>query len=562
MVRPRSKPNADQRLDSTWVPRVRAQCVNGDHRALVAPALGIVEATRHLCRHTAGSLCVLLLAACVSGPVSRGGPVVSRDPTLREPPVSSSAVSPATAQRAQVRIDVAATHQVIEGFGATHIEGFDLKTGTDLMGAIRPRVIELVYGQIGISMGHIEVSPYENFDVERWSTANDDDDPGHFNWPAFNFVRSDRQMAGIVEPARAYGFDNFSIHGGTNVRWADPWLADLRRTNYRRYLDEVAENVVAPLVYWRDRFGVVPRWHHLFNEPTSGNSEMGGASVQEIVDVVKAVGARLAREGFASMRLAVASEENEEASLATARAVLADPVARRYVGAIGFHTYPYGSIYSEVRRILETSGAGRPDPERLRVRQALRELCQEHGVQLWMTEVSNGRAGPLDSMRGRAIHIHDEIRYAGVSSYWAMFQAWDTYTPRGACDEDCLVHFDRVRERASISGTGYAIGHFARWVKRGAWVVDAQSDDELVQVSAFRDDRAGRLVAVVVNNDRASRALALTVRGRGLAGEVTGEQSSAEGYWLTLNGAALAPDGGIAVVVPGRSVTSISVALR
>jgi O-glycosyl hydrolase len=189
-------------------------------------------------------------------------------------------------------------------------------------------------------------------------------------------------------------------------------------------------------------------------------------------------------------------------------------------------------------------------------------LARQHGLQVWMTEVSNGRANTLDSMRGRAIHIHDELRYAGVSSYWAMFQAWDTLAMRGTCDEDCLVNFNRARGTVTIGGTGHAIGHFARWVRRGAHVVSSEADDPLVLVSAFRDDKASRLIAVVINNDGAARAVALSVEGRQVAGDVRGEQSSAAGHWLAIDGAQLTADGRIALVVPGHSVTSVSVALR
>ncbi|MEO8523290.1 MAG: hypothetical protein ABI460_01090, partial [Caldimonas sp.] len=352
----------------------------------------------------------------------------------------------------------------------------------------------------------------------------------------------------------------FTLHGGTNTRWADPWLAALRRTDYQRYLTEMAENVVAPLVYWRDHFGIVTRWHHLFNEPTTGNGELQGGTSQDVVDIVKAVGARLRREGFATTRLVVASEESEEASLATARLVLADPQARTYVGAISFHTYPYGSIYSEVRHILETSGAGRPDTGRIKVRADLRDLARRYGMQVWMTEVSNGRAGPLDSMRGRAIHIHDELLYADASSYWGMFQAWDANAERGTCDEDCLVHFNRARGTVSITGMGYAIGHYARWIRRGALHIEARTDDPLVLVSAFLD--RGRVVAVIVNNRRDAVVAKLELSGVQVVGDIKAEQSSARGYWLPIESTSLGQDGSLSIVVPGASVTSVSAVLR
>ena len=505
------------------------------------------------------------LAGCANAPIpqlisqARGSD--STTPTA-SPPISPTH-TPSPVRKVLVRIDESITHQVIEGFGAATTEHFDLVTREDLMGPLRPRVIEAVYGQIGITMGHLDVGPYENFDPSSYTTANDDGDPFTINWRAFNFVRSEGQKNGIVDLARPFGFDNFTIHSGTNVRWSDPWMADIRKSNYRLYLDEMAENVVAPLIHWRDKFGIVTRWHHLFNEPTTGNAELAGRGVQEVVDIVKAVGARFRREGLGDLRMAVASEETEEASLATARAILADPEARRYVGAITYHTYPYGSIYSDVNRILATSGQGKPDAGRVKVRNEIRDLAKQYGLQVWMTEVSNGRAGPLDSMRGRAIHIHDEMRYANASSYWAMFQAWDTFSQRGTCDEDCLVYFNRVRGTVSISGTGYAIGHYARWIKRGAVRIDGETDDPLVLATAFRDDTRKEIIAVVVNNHREPVTTSFkAVGGITLSGAVRGEQSSAEGYWLPLTIAPLDEDQNFRTILPARSVTSFSVKFR
>jgi hypothetical protein len=288
----------------------------------------------------------------------------------------------------------------------------------------------------------------------------------------------------------------------------------------------MAENVVAPLVYWRDRFGVVTRWHHLFNEPTTGNRELAGGDVQEVVDLVKAVG------------------------------------ARRYVGAISYHTYPYGSIYSDVSRILATSGRGRPDAGRIRVRNQIRELARQYGLQVWMTEVSHGRANAFDTLIGRAIHIHDDLRYANALSYWTMYQAWDALARHGTCGEDCAVTFDRRLGTVAITGTGHAIGHYARWVRRGAVRVDSESDDPLILASAFRDDQQKRIIAVVINNHEEARALTLKVAGIAALADLKGEQSFAGGYWRALAAAALEEDGVVSIVLPPRSVTSLSASYR
>jgi hypothetical protein len=144
-----------------------------------------------------------------------------------------------------------------------------------------------------------------------------------------------------------------------------------------------------------------------------------------------------------------------------------------------------------------------------------------------------------------------------------MYQAWDALAPRGNCGEDCPVHFDRVRGTVSISGTGYAIGHYARWIRRGAVRVGSETDDPLVLASAFRDDAQRRIVAVVINNH--PDPVTVVVRTSGgveLSGKVKGEQSGADGYWLPLASEELREDRSITTVLPARSVTSLSVGFR
>lgn len=70
-------------------------------------------------------------------------------------------------------------------------------------------------------------------------------------------------------------------------------------------------------------------------------------------------------------------------------------------------------------QILRASGSGRPDPASVEQRGRLRELGRKYGVPLWMTEVSHAEVDPrsFDHLRGRAIHIHDEMVYADASAF-------------------------------------------------------------------------------------------------------------------------------------------------
>ena len=137
----------------------------------------------------------------------------------------------------------------------------------------------------------------------------------------------------------------------------------------------------------------------LWNEPIGGNRELGGGSMQELIDIIARVGARLRKEGFANLKFVVPADETEQLSLDEATGILADPGARPYVGAIAYHPYPYGSTYAAVPNILATSGAGKPDPVKVAVRNRLRDLGSKYGLPVFMVEVSHSEV-PFGDFRG------------------------------------------------------------------------------------------------------------------------------------------------------------------
>ena len=469
--------------------------------------------------------------------------------------------------QARIVVDNGQQHQVMEGFGAT--TGSGTPPGDDVMGAMRPKIMDAVYSQVKLNMGDIHCGPYEG----RWDktppdslppTSADNDDPDVFDWKGWNWQRSDDAKARLVDIAGPMGFDDYMLRGGINTRWGDKWLAEMRTKDRDLYLRHAAKNAVAILIRWRTEYKIVPRWHQLFNEPTTGNHEVAGANAREVVDLVKACGSRFRKEGFRDIKMAVPSEETEESSLAMAKAILADPDARQYVGAIAYHTYPYGSIYCDIGRILATSGSGRPDPGRIKVRNEIRDLAKKHGLQVWMTEVSHGNADAFDTLRGRAIHIHDELLYADASSYWAMGNVANTRAVRSgaaaAKSEDSVVTFDPRAGTFQIRGIGYAIGHYARWISRGAVRLEAASDNPLVQVTAFRDDARGTLVLVLINNEPGAVRAKADLKGLGdkNALRFEGEQSTRAAFWAKIKPFDADSADSASIELPAQSVTTIS----
>lgn len=495
---------------------------------------------------------LLLVGACVA-PTDAQAPAGS---TRLPDPVPASAPAP----EVRVEVNAAAVHQVMEGFGATmtplvYANGADDK----LAPALRARALQAAYGDIRLTIGNVGIGQFE--------PANDDADPFHLNEAALELPGLAAIAEKLIAPARALGADG--LYPGDPVSlFATEWLAPLRTTDYNRYLDECAEFVVASVQKWRDATGDIPRYHELFNEALWGNQDLRGGSTKEIIDIVKRAGARLRSAGMPT-RFIVPSEYSAAQSLALSRVILADPVARQYVGAIGYHVYPYGSAYASMPRILAGPGTGKRDAEAIADRRALRDLGRQYNIPVWMTEVSHGELDPraMDALRARAIHIHDELAYADAAAYFGMHQMWDSRSNREHFgpersllkEEDTLVLIDQDASSVLITGTGYAIGHYARWVSRGAFRVETSSSDSLVMVSAFTDNRRGKASFIIINNADAARTVRVHLNGLTFTGGLSGEQSYGDVRWKALGTVALDGENrdAFVVTVPAQSVTSV-----
>jgi uncharacterized protein (TIGR03437 family) len=470
-----------------------------------------------------------------------------------------------------IQVDASITYQRLEGFGEA--EPSALPTLTDP--SLRAAAIDNAYRQVGINIGTIGTlleSP------GGWAQRqNDNGDPFLINWAGFDASQLDFTKRYLVDLAKPSGFTGYYLgQEGPNVRYGSPWLAAIRQQNYNQFLDEAAEQVIANVTYWKNTYGEEPAYFQLGNEQATGNrasinpdsSGFGSVDVtQQVVDLVKRAGARLRQAGFQKIKFMVGTEETEEASYQMASAILSDPQASPYVGAIGYHTYPYQSGYSSISFILSTSGSGAPDAGRIAIRNQIRDLARQYKMGAWLTENSNGGAGSLsyDTFRARAIHIHDEFLYANASAYFGEFAMWDMASQMGhfgntdlysAAGEGNVVLINNGTGQIDIAGIGYAIGHYARWIKPGAWRVDSKSSDPLVEVTAFRDDAAGRMSFVLINNSTAPTTATVTVNAATLSGSLTGEQSTPAAYWATLPAFAPSSATTFTIVLPATSVTS------
>jgi O-glycosyl hydrolase len=496
---------------------------------------------------------------------------------------------------ATIQVDNSVTHQIINGWGTEYTKEYEPDAGQIAT------ILSYVYGDLHLNLGQagqLLEAPVPDFT----QTRDSDPDPFVINWDGFqgwqeqddhdNWINAPSTIQdanGNFLTAKQLGYTDYML--GTsfpNIRWENPWLDPIRQTDPTTYRDKVARELLAYELYYQNNYAEVPPLFQFGNEELSGNRAIyyngtqdtyPGGSTQEMVDLIKTGGQRLADNDLGSVRFLAGSEETEYSSYNLANAILSDPVARQYVGVIGYHEYPYGSEYSSLARVLQDSGTGHPPADGIQIRNQLRDLGQQYGVPVWLTEVSHGNVGGVqgdtfDSLRGRAIQIHDDLVYADMAGFFFQGAYWDTVLQQNhfgnhltlpqlhAEDGDAFVVLgDPATNTWQLTTGAHALGHYSRWVRPGDIRVDASSDDALVQVTAFRDDAAGAESFVLINNNSVDQQVTLTLSGATFAGDLVGEQSTAGLLWNPLSGITPSDETHVTLVLPALSVTSLAAPL-
>ena len=352
----------------------------------------------------------------------------------------------------------------------------------------------------------------------------------------------------LVDLAAPLGFTEWCLSPKIEIRWSSPQLRKLREADYPAFVAACGEQVALCVGFWRERYQLVPRFIMPFNEPTSGNSELADGSAKEVAEIVRAIGEQLKADGFGNVKLVVPCEETVAHSLAVAEAILSDEQARPFVGAIGYHCYPYGSPYASVPRILDASGKGHPDQQKLKSVNGYGISAEVPRAALDDGGLALGRVSPVVRRNPRSSHSHsrrdalrrrvrllcDERHLGPDVAPRSLQRPWRGQAGELFTEQDTVVLVDNDKQAVHITGMGYAIGHYARWVRRGAVRIEAESSDPLVQVTAFRDDAGERIVLVAINNSPQSQHLLISAKGFSLAGRISGEQSTAHSFWNAL----------------------------
>jgi len=429
--------------------------------------------------------------------------------------LASLAMVQTPASAVNIRVDPRIAYQVMEGFGTSSRVWEDPHLADAPSSVVPPAAQEEILGLLYRDLGLTRVRPILDAGIEP---VNDNPDPATFDWSRFRFdgKRNDAHVA-FVRQARGYGLRVYF----PAPLMAEPWMTE-------EAPEEYAEWLMAVLLRWR-ALGLEPPYVSVINEP--GHRRSGLWTAGWLRGVVRSLGPRLRAAGLGTL-LVIPDDLNPTQAYGRAAAVLDDPAARPYVGALAFHLYG-GSAADLVK---------------------LRALSARYGVPLWMTEFTDGRYSEYAGALQWATLVHRLISDDGVS---AVDYIWGFFGDQGRRRARALValQFRQGQYQARLlTPMYYLMGQFSRFVRPGYTRVAASSPDHAVLVTAYRG--AGDLVLVAINTGATPRPLDVTLADPAPFPSFRVVRTSRTERWVVPE-PVLVRGGRLFTVLPGESVTTL-----
>jgi len=420
-------------------------------------------------------------------------------------------------QASRVTVDAGVAYQTMEGFGVAQRVFSDPHVANSSRSVVPPaaqrQILAALYRTLGLTRlrGALESGLVE--------PVNDNTNPLRIAPERFNFAGqgADAHIA-LVEQARTFGLRTFFP-----TALLEHWM-----TNDNP--EEAVEWDMAMLLHWRAA-GLEPPFYSPLNEP-----EVSGRSPEWLRQVVVDLGRRMRAAGLKT-KLVIPDDVNADAAYHRATAVLDDPEARQYVGALAYHLY--GGDAHSFRR--------------------MRELAARYGLPIWMTEYSYSHptfGAPLGSLAW-AVKIHELVTQGGVSAVdyiWGFFGDWnraDTYI--------AIDYENGIYRGYRPTFLYYLTGQWSRFVRPGDRRIRALPSGGTVLTSAFRG--RGRVAIVAVNPSDSAQKVTYDLAGGTFGVQATATRTSASERWREL-GPISVRNSQLAAELPARSVTTFVVPLQ
>ena len=368
-----------------------------------------------------------------------------------------------TGKQVQVTIDASVTYQVMDGFGSSqrlfddpHVIGgpddsYDRTKGLVMTIAQQDEILDRLYMDLRLTRVRPGIYPVE------LEPVNDNDDPKVTDLSKFFFEwKRNDGFFDYVNRAKARGLTTWWLSPGNLESW-------MTKANPEEYV----EWAMAVIRRWRDN-GLELPYYSIMNEP--GYKRGDNWSGEYIRDVVKLLGPKLQAEGF-NTKIVVPDDLNATQAYQRSQIILADPVARQYVGALAFHLYQ----------------------EPLSNAIKMKQLSEQYGIPLWMTEYSQSNAFTW------ANTMHDLLSKYNVSAVDHM----SGFGGGGGSTPISLKRNGTQYLGYKQNKHYYTIGQFSRFVKPGSQRIQADTTDRTIKITAYKDGQ--NIIVVAINSANTER---------------------------------------------------------
>lgn len=406
-------------------------------------------------------------------------------------------LSVSAAAAADVTVNASVTHQTMLGWGAVTPWLMDVP---DLLVG---QIIDTAVNDLGLTRLRYEGPSGNRAEDRRWEWGNDDDDPLHVNWSAYNTASLDAKVQKYVVPfqqaVQANG-DPFSIYlspsffNGGSSGSPSTWML--------RSPGEYAEYATSMLLRLRDVHNITADYYCICNE--AGNDNPFSAAI--VGRMIKAVGPRLQQLGL-STTIQFPECVSANTSWSYIQALAGDERVWEHVGLLSYHLYG--------------SNTQRP---------SIRDFGAARGLPTAQTEYM-----------GLTIdHLYDDLTLGGVS-FWELYgQGFPAP--------------DNNRTSFSLPSRYWDMRQVMHYVRPGAVRVDATSNDGTVRSLGFVND--GKTTVVLLNKAAASVAQTVTVTGLP-AGSYGVSRSVGSGVCQELGLQTVDGSGQLSLSVPKNAVLTI-----
>jgi len=408
-------------------------------------------------------------------------------------------------QSVAVTVDAGTTYQTVEGFGTMWTYWAWLPEYDD------PEFFDMVVDDLGVNLVRVEI-PGELEEV------NDDHDPNHFNWPAFNVHYMDRLMRFCQEfkkrGVQRFLGDTFSPGAFLKTNRAHEWGGYLRADMWEEYAEFMTAFIMLAQKNWGINITDITIQNELLFIESYSSCVYHPEAARE---AVRALMRRFKRDGIRTQIHMPEDLMTYDRMMAYIGPTMADPETREFPGH--FCTHRLGA-FDVVRR--------------------WRESTKRYGRQDWMTETSGHPQTWTGAMK-MANDIYDYM-VGGNFSVWVYLRL--TQGPRSSSG---LMVNGRPAPKY------YAAKHWYRYVRPGALRVEASSTEDDLLVAAFRHDVDGTLTVVLINRSDRDAAVGLTTRGDGLPAGYTLYRSTETEGCEDRGRVAAAPE----FTMPARSIVTL-----